>query len=331
MPPDRGIQQVGNRPPRTFAKALGRFRGNPVLLRKVFLRTAVAAVAVTIVITVILAALALTAHADLADRMAEAGAVFTGATLLLAIIAAVVALLAYAVSTGLPDLWFKVEVKESAPNNLVFEAIIDDKVGLLAKTRPLRGNLYLRNLSGYSANNPAVIIRLYHMVFRCDISTGGGMGPNRIRRRARSKAIQWDGGPAYSIHGNSVRRLPDFPLGFLWYTGEDGSKPMITVEALAEGYKKVRSIPVDFYSRRPVNVPAETMRKSTQNGSSGDATATNAVRPRRPVTGLTMTTWSRMPLRVQHRSAATARHRTTSGGVSVRGTCANDRDWPPCP
>jgi len=168
-----------------------------VLLRKVFLRTMVAAVAVTIVITVILAALALTANADLADRMAGAGAVFTGAALLLAIIAAVVALLAYAVSTGLPDLWFKVDVKESAPNNLAFEAIIDDEVGLLAKKRPLRGNLYLRNQSDYSANNPAVVIRLHHIVFRRDVNTPEEWVIIESDEGGITKAIQWDGGPAY--------------------------------------------------------------------------------------------------------------------------------------
>ena len=119
----------------------------------------------------ILAALALTANADLADRMAEAGAVFTGAALLLAIIAAVVALLAYAASTGLPDLWFKVEVRDSAPNNLVFEAIIDDELGILAKKGPILGNLLVQNLSSYSANNPAVVIRLRNMVFRRSVNT----------------------------------------------------------------------------------------------------------------------------------------------------------------
>ena len=239
---------MGNRQTRGLAKALDRFRGNPVLRRKVFLLTTGAAAAVTVIITVILAALALTANADLADRMAEAGAVFAGAALLLAVIAAVVALLAYAASTGLPDLWFKVEITGSAPNNLIFEAKFDDKVGLLANptTAPLLGKLFLQNLSDYSANNPAVIIRLHHMVFRRSVSTPREWVLIDSDESGITKAIQWDGGPAYSIHGNSIRRLPDFPLGFLWYTGDNNSKPMITVEALAEGYKKVRSLPVDF-------------------------------------------------------------------------------------
>jgi hypothetical protein len=144
---------------------------------------------------------------------------------------------------------FKVEIKGSAPNNPALEARFDDQVGLAANTPGwgLSGTLFLRNLSGYSANNPAVIIRLDHMVFR----------PSSAWRREEwvliqydenrlTRAIQWDGGPAYSIHGKSTRRLPDFPLGFLWYTGEGGSMPMMTVEILAEGYKKEKSLSVDF-------------------------------------------------------------------------------------
>ena len=69
-----------------------------------FLRVTGASVAVVTLATVILTVLALTSSADLADRLAAAGDVLVGATLLLAAVAAVVALLAYAVSTGLPGL-----------------------------------------------------------------------------------------------------------------------------------------------------------------------------------------------------------------------------------
>jgi hypothetical protein len=254
VPPDPEIQRIENR--RTGA--LHHLRDNPVLRRKVFLLATGAAGALTIVITVILTALAWTAKADLADRVAEAGAIFAGAALFLAAIAAVVALLAYAVSTGLPDVLLKVEIPGSTPNNLTFEARIDEQVGLLAEAAgPLTGKLFLRNLSSYSANNPAVIIRLCDMVFRRSVSSPPEWVLIDYDEGGITKAIQWDGGPAYSIHGNSIRRLPDFPLGYLWYTGKDGSKPMITVEILAEGYRKVRSLPVDFIVKGRSRFPRE--------------------------------------------------------------------------
>jgi uncharacterized membrane protein YdbT with pleckstrin-like domain len=79
------------------------YRG-PGFSRRVLIGTIIASVAITVIATVVLTAMALTAHGDTANKLAAAGDVMVGATLLLAIIAALVALLAYAVSTGLPDL-----------------------------------------------------------------------------------------------------------------------------------------------------------------------------------------------------------------------------------
>jgi hypothetical protein len=86
------------------ARIFRRLRQNPARGRKVLLRTIGIAVAVTSLVTVVLAVLALTFVAGAADKLAAVGDVLVGATLLLAAIAAVVALLAYAVSTGAPDL-----------------------------------------------------------------------------------------------------------------------------------------------------------------------------------------------------------------------------------
>lgn len=82
---------------------LFRLRTDPAVGRATFLRVTGASVAVVTLTTVILVVLALTSSADLADladRLAAAGDVLVGATLILAALAAVVALLAYAVSTG---------------------------------------------------------------------------------------------------------------------------------------------------------------------------------------------------------------------------------------
>ena len=229
------------------ARILDAFRGTPVQRRKILLTATWLAVGAVMVVALVLAILSLTATADLADRMAEVGAVFAGAALLLAAIAAAVALLAYTVSTGLPEVLLKVEIEGTAVNNFVLEAKMNDDVGLMAKHGPLTGTVFLHNTSGYSANNPAVVIRLDRMVFRRsvnDLTRGWDLIDSDARGVTR--AIQWDGGPTYSIHGDSTRRLPDFPLGYLWYTGEDGSAPTMTVEILAEGYKKMRSFSINF-------------------------------------------------------------------------------------
>ena len=70
------------------------------------------------------AVIATTQISDLSfsDRLVEIGDWVGGGTLLLAALAAVVALQAYAASTGLPDLKCQIKVPSSGPNEVVFEA-----------------------------------------------------------------------------------------------------------------------------------------------------------------------------------------------------------------
>ena len=156
-----------------------------------------------------------------------------------------VALLAYAVSTGPPDLQIQVWFNFSDANNPVFQADGKEPASLWARQfKQLTGTIRVRNNSSYSAKNPAVIIRLRDMVFLRDsyeanwvmiefASTNGIM------------AVQWDGGPSYSIHGNSTRRLPDLLLDRLhMYPGS--KEPGLIIELLADGYRKEVLIPVGF-------------------------------------------------------------------------------------
>ena len=166
MPSGPQVQRMKDRRLRALARFLDRVRHDSQLRRKVFLGATGAAVAVITTITAILTLLALTSSAHTADRLAAAGDVLVGATLLLAAIAALVALLAYAVSTGAPDIQLSVQFDRSTPNNPAFEADIEGGGALKAKTftRNL-GKVLLRNNSGYSAKNPAVIVRLHGMFF----------------------------------------------------------------------------------------------------------------------------------------------------------------------
>ncbi len=100
-------------------RAFDGLRRNRARGRRVLLRTIGITVAVTAVVRVILTALAPTSSASTADRLAAAGDVLVGATLLLAAIAAVVALLAYAVPTGLPGLQVSVHLQFSYANERI--------------------------------------------------------------------------------------------------------------------------------------------------------------------------------------------------------------------
>ena len=241
---------------------LDRLRRDPGALRNLLLRSFGGATVLTGLATVVLVLVALTSSESLADRLAWAAVVFGGATLLLAGIAAVVALLAYAVSTGLPDIQISVRFPFSAVNNPKFEADAQDDGRLAARQfKQLRGEVLLRNNSSYSAKNPAVIVRLNAMVFMHGFSKPVSQTAEPPLYRWKdprgewvvigysntngTTEVQWDGGPNFSIHGNSTRRLPSLYLDHLTAVPEWGT-PEITVENLADGYRKVVSLPADF-------------------------------------------------------------------------------------
>jgi hypothetical protein len=229
-------------------RALDDFQFNPAVRRRALLRTIWITVAATAMVSAAFTVLVLSSSASTADRLAAAGDVLVGATLLLAAIAAVVAVLVYAVSTGTPDIQLRAQFHTAASNNPVFDVITRADNGDLYVDIETLGEVRLRNKSGYSAKNPAVIVRLHGMCFQHETFSAGGpewvdidfSGENLIT------SVQWDGGPTYSIHGNSIRRLPDLSLGYLRYIRESRVIPALTFEILADGYRKIIFLPVDF-------------------------------------------------------------------------------------
>jgi hypothetical protein len=100
------------------------------------------------------------------DRLAETGDIIAGATLLLTVLAALVALRAYAVSTGLPTLKLQAIFPFSYPNRPIFQATKESNH--LVRSVPFKqtmGTIIIRNEGKYSARNPAVIVRLHGMAF----------------------------------------------------------------------------------------------------------------------------------------------------------------------
>lgn len=248
---------------------LDRLSTDPAAGRKWFLVWTGTATAGVTLAAAVLAALALTSSGDMADRAALAGAVVGGATLLLAAIAAVVALLAYAVSTGSPDLEISIRFEETTPNNPKFAAEAQDDGSLQTeKFKHIRAAVLLRNNSSYSARNPAVIVRLKCILFarRFDPDTDPAAYMGRDPLGTWSAVgfsefhgvtdVQWDGGPNFFIHGNSTRRLPDLlPVHLSAFL--DWGTPEIGIELLAEGFHKEVTIPVDFVVNDVSQFPQE--------------------------------------------------------------------------
>jgi hypothetical protein len=92
------------------------------------------------------------------------------------------------------------------------------------------------------------------------LSQSGGQHPVSGRfARYEITAVQWDGGPNYSIHGNSTRRLPDLELNDLRAI-PDWGPPVLTFEILADGYRKVVSLPADFKVAGESRFPQEEVK-----------------------------------------------------------------------
>jgi hypothetical protein len=195
---------------------------------------------------VILIVLVMNSRESYADRLAAVAAISGVAAVLLTVIAALVALFAYAVSTGSPDLHLRINFDFSYPNNPSFKAETLEHGQLRAVGfKQTVGRISLRNTSRYSAVNPAVIIRLQGMAFLPRDPLDDDWVQLAFASTLGVTAVQWDGGPKYSIHGESTRVLPALDFDKLYSVLTRGT-PAFIFEILAEGYRKVVTIPVSF-------------------------------------------------------------------------------------
>lgn len=213
--------------------------------------------------TAVWIALVLSSHAhSFSDRLAEAGVIIAGATLVLALIAAVVAVMAYAAATGLPDLKFQVDFPFSRINWPRFRASsVDEEDGawLYAESfKQTTGTILLRNDSAYSAKNPAVIVRLQNLYFLDDADAvlSAGWVVIGFANTLGVTAAQWDGGPNYSVHGKSIRQLPALRLQRLKHPLGRGPSGL-SFELLADGYRREVFLPVEFRLPSEQEEPAE--------------------------------------------------------------------------
>jgi hypothetical protein len=233
--------------PRVMTR-VARLRRDSTLRRRAVFGLVGAFVFLAALLTVIVTfMIMLASKVSFTDRLTATSDIFAGSTLLLTIIAALVALRAYAVSTGLPDLELLVEFPGSEPNNprLYMEEIEGNHYRDSSGSKQTKCSIYVHNKSrAYSARNPAVVVLLVRMAFEGNEQDLARDGWTVIERDDKGMSeVQWDGGSTYSIHGRSVRKLPIDMTGLRTVSGF--GEPMICVALLAEGgYRKDITIPV---------------------------------------------------------------------------------------
>ena len=226
----------------------GRWRNDGVAQLRFLFQLGGAAVVVIVPVSAILTVLALTSSASSADRLAAAGDVLVGATLLLALAAALVTLLAFMTAVGPPRLRVQLACEYSKPNNPVFEADrLEGDTFLARQSKQLFSRIAIWNEGPYPAREPRVIVRLSAMAF----SPGSknrfhdGWSTLDIVDAIGTTAIEWEGGPGYSIHPHSVRRLPGIYLDDLRWQEEWG-EPGFIIEILLDNLRQVVYLPVGF-------------------------------------------------------------------------------------
>lgn len=197
--------------------------------------------------------------------------VFSLASLVITYLAAAVALSAFQVATGLPDLTLFIWVKDEKPNSRKIHLKMSAKRWAeLGKWFDAKNNypipkleeddngsakvayMFIYNASRYSARNPAVIFRFGSVddltLGLCKSWETSDDLPWKDISLTNSGTFvvetQWDGG--YPIHGRSNRRLPDLPLDTLYSTHPDKRSANFEVDLLADGYRQIQRITIDF-------------------------------------------------------------------------------------
>jgi hypothetical protein len=182
------------------------------------------------------------ADASFSDRLVEVTNSLTAGALALAGVGGLIALRAYAAATGLPEILIRVRAPALQYNEATLEGRSQGNL-LIFDSYPTM-EISLWNKSGFSAKNPAVIVRLENM-FRARNRAGRSAGWIDVDFwNDDITGTQWDGGADYFLHGYAVRRIPDLILTGLYSIPAMG-RPRINVDILADGgYCRSASIPV---------------------------------------------------------------------------------------
>jgi hypothetical protein len=187
------------------------------------------------------------AHVGL--RIAVIGDVFAAGALIIAVIAGVVAIRAYAAAAGRPDLVPIIRFPGSAPNEprLLVDphwSSSNGKIRVLADFQQLRAELSIRNDGRFSARTPALRVHLEGLSgLRLDVKQHPRWQP-QITGPNGYVCMQWDGGADGPVHGNWERYLPKLNFKNVMVMDPDAEPPVIRLEVVAEGYRCERAVPI---------------------------------------------------------------------------------------
>jgi hypothetical protein len=162
-------------------------------------------------------------------------------TLLLALVAGIIALTAYTAATGLPNLMLQLKVPLGEPNELLLhrEDNPDHRSHTARQGVESIASIIVANTTGYAARSPAVIIEFQDAwIWEAQYGEVPGWVVTARDPSRNVKEIQWDGGPNYAIHGNSSRHLPDLNLAGLHYNPADNARSKMVIRLLADGYSR---------------------------------------------------------------------------------------------
>lgn len=176
------------------------------------------------------------------DRLAVIANLLALGTLLLALVAGIIALAAYSAATGLPNLRLIFNTPQTFPGEILI--LTGDPESASAGLTAASGDdniarITVWNTTKYAARTPAVAIEFQGAVIRQDMyaASNGWIATARDFRTKDVLRVQWDGGPNYAIHGDSTRQLPELNLQGLYLSPNRKGADMV-VRLLADGYSR---------------------------------------------------------------------------------------------
>lgn len=186
------------------------------------------------------------ASGNAAIRLAELADVLTATTIVIAVIAALIALQAYAASTGLPVLELQMSFYLSRLNEPIFRATRQDEY--IKTSDPVRQTeltVSVRNRGRYPARNVILTVKLSGL--GCDSDEGFPHGDSWTVANATAEdgrfvgLAQWSSG--LLVHASATLVLPPLHLGTLTYLPEWGDS-RLCLYLLADGYRRSVEVPV---------------------------------------------------------------------------------------
>jgi hypothetical protein len=145
------------------------------------------------------------------DHLVVIGNFLMLGTLLLALVAGIVALAAYSAATGLPNLKLQFKLSPAQFNEVIFSyPLVEGLPPVTSDNGTL--SLVVKNTSSYAARTPVVSVEFRGAGIPSDkYAPSEGWMPTARDLGGYIIALQWDGGPN-SIHGISSRSLPELNL-----------------------------------------------------------------------------------------------------------------------